>query len=254
MLFSHPLRQRVALARRPIRGMMHHRRRRNDEQILFKRNQTSTPFFPFSSLSFLHINFNQRVRFVGFFPTRHNALFVRLLPFAHEKLFLRSFASICARQVIQNNLFVRFLLVALVAVFLHLLSVSSFQLLPSSRREVKTRRQVPHVVPPDRASHSPPSVVLVVERRKARRVDQHLVSPPLRLSSPREVDARKRMETRSGRERERKSNFSTRCYFCLVFLRRVQKIPLDFCVWGISRVFLLSCFSPFFSMLESIHS
>ena len=48
------------------------------------------------------------------------------------------------------------------------------------------------------------------------------------------------METRSGRERERKSNFSTRCYFCLVFLRRVQKIPLDFCVWGISRVFLLS--------------
>ena len=58
------------------------------------------------------------------------------------------------------------------------------------------------------------------------------------------------METRSGRERERKSNFSTRCYFCLVFLRRVQKIPLDFCVWGISRVFLLSCFSPFFSMLE----
>ena len=52
------------------------------------------------------------------------------------------------------------------------------------------------------------------------------------------------METRSGRERERKSNFSTRCYFCLVFL--IQKIPLDFLCLGYQ-----SCFSPFVFFLLS---
>ena len=72
---------------------------------------------------------------------------------AHEKLFLRSFASICARQVIQNNLFVRFLLVALVA---------------QRVLEVRERHRRVPVVP--RLVHVLPDVVDLLEFLRASRV------------------------------------------------------------------------------------
>jgi hypothetical protein len=145
MLLSHPLGQRVTFTRRPIRGVVHHRRRGNDKQILSRRGCIKEPslLFPFSPFPFLLVDFNQRVRVVGFFPTRvGHSFLVGTFPFAHEKLSFWSLASFRAREVIHDDILVRLFLLLLLKLVGKILSIfSSFELL-SRRFRRRQRRKV----------------------------------------------------------------------------------------------------------------
>ena len=215
---------------------MHHRRRRNDEQILFKRNQTS--IFPvLLSLPSHQFQSKSTLRRV---LSHDTTLFSYDFPTAHEKT-LSAVACLDLRNVgqIQNNLFVRFPSLSSSPSFstsLRLLFSASSLL--SLAEKSKSSSPGSHVVRTDRASHSPPSVVLVVERRKARRVDQHLVSL-LSVSLLRGRSTRGREWRRAAEERESQTSRRGHEFLSRILEKSSKNTPRFLCLG------YQSCFSPF---------